>query len=176
MPGFDIESFKANFEGGARSYLFYYRPNFPVGVSVTDTDKVTYLVRTASLPATNIEEGVMNWQGFDFKFGTKSTFEDMTITFSVDIKAKVRRVWEDWMKLIHNPLTNKFGRINSYMALGDQRLQLLDYDGTPVMEYKLHLAWPKTVGAVTLDYASTEVAQFDVTLSYAYHTTIYYKY
>ena len=173
MPNFDIESFKSNFEGGARSYLFYFRPNFPSGVSVTSTDKVTYLVRTATLPATTLEEGIANWQGLDLKFATKSTFEDMTITFSVDIEAKVRKVWEDWMRLIHDPVTNRFGRLGDYLA--DQRLQLLDYDGTVVMEYILHMAWPKTVGSVTLDYASTEVAQFDVTLSYGYHTVVYNK-
>jgi hypothetical protein len=167
MPGFNIENFKANFEGGARSYLFYYIPRYPGGVSDGGQD-ITYLVRTTSLPETTLEETIVNWQGFDFKFAAKNTFADFVVTFNVDKDAKVRKLFENWMTKIHNPETNEFAKASEYMIA--QRIQLLDYDGSVVMQYVLHHAWPKSITAITLDYASTEVAQFDVNFSYAYHT------
>jgi hypothetical protein len=169
MAQFDIEAFRSSFKGGAKSYLFYYIPNMPAGITDLTRDDVTYLVRTTALPETTLEETIVNWQGMDFKFPAKSTFADFTVTFNVDVEAKVRKMFEEWTKLIHNPETNVYGSLEEIMR--DQTLRLLDYSGNSIMEYKLMYAWPKTIGAVTLDYASTETAQFDVTFSYIYHKT-----
>ena len=167
MAEFNLEAFKANFKGGARSYLFYYIPNFPTGITGLSEDEVTYLVRTTTLPESTLEETIVNWQGFDFKFAAKHTFTDFTITFNVDRPAKVRKMYEDWIELIHNSETNVFASLDTYMT--DQRIRLLDYDGTKVMDYILYNAWVKTVGPVTLDYAATDTAQFDVTFTYSHH-------
>lgn len=170
MPNFNLENFKANFEGGARSYLFYYIPRFPGGVlqGGLTSEKTSYLVRTTSLPENTLEETIVNWQGMDFKFAAKHTYTDFTVTFNVDKDANILKTFESWIDIIHNPATNEYGNISSYMA--DQRLKLLDYNGDAVIDYVLYYAWPKTIGAVTLDYASTDTAQFDVTFSYQYHT------
>ena len=167
MAEFNLEAFRANFKGGARSYLFYYIPNFPSGVSGMTADEVTYLVRTTSLPESTLEETIVNWQGYDFKFAAKHTFTDFTITFNVDRGAKVRKLFEDWIELIHNSETNVYAPLDTYMA--DQTVSLLDYDGSSVMKVKLYNAWVKTVGPITLDYAATDTAQFDVTFTYSHH-------
>ena len=169
MPGFNIENFKANFDGGARQYLFYFLPTFPGGVSAPDMEKASYLVRATSLPETTLEEIVVNWQGYDFKMAGKYTYADFTVTFNVDVNAEIRKGYENWMELIHHPETNVHSYVSEYMIT--QNLQLLGYDGNPIMTYQLHNAWPKTVGAVTLEYATNDVAQFDVTFSYQWHTT-----
>jgi hypothetical protein len=166
---FNIEAFKSRFSGGARGYLFYFLPRFPAGISVggMDSDTVTYLVKTTSLPENTKDEGIIPWQGMDFKYASKSTFTDFTVNFNVDRKAKIRVLYENWMDLIHNPVTNEFSPIDVYMV--DQRVQLLDYDGSPTVTYTLFNAWPKTLGPIELDYAGTEVAMFDVTFTYTHH-------
>lgn len=169
MPGFNIENFKANFEGGARQYLFYFLPTFPGEVEAPDLEQASYLVRATSLPETTLEEITVNWQGYDFKMAGKYTFADFTVTFNVDIEADIRKAYEGWMELIHHPETNVHSQVSAYMI--SQNLQLLGYDGNPIMSYELHNAWPKTVGALTLDYATSDVAQFDVTFAYQWHTT-----
>lgn len=166
MPNFNIESFKANFEGGARSYLFYFLPRFPGGG--TD-EKITYLVRSTSLPETTMEDITTNWQGYDFKMAGKYTFADLTITFNVDKDAYIIKKYEEWMKKIHDPVTNKHSLISEYMV-PQQRLQLLDYEGKKLVDYVLHHSYPKMMGAVTLDYATAEVAQLEMTFAYQYHT------
>lgn len=166
--GFDINSYRASFQGGARQYLFYYKPNFPGGVAGIDISSATYLVRTTVLPETTTEEIMVNWQGFDFKVAGKYTYADWTVTFNVDLDARIQTMFHNWSALIHDPTTNVYKRPALYFA--DQQVELLDLDGKVLMKYKLMGAWPKTVGQATLDYASNEVVQFDVTFAYIYHT------
>lgn len=165
---FNIEAFKSNFEDGARGNLFYYIPNFPGDVSSKIIPKGKFLVKSTNLPDTTIEEVTVNWQGFDFKYAGKHTFSDFTVTFNVDKKAEIRLAFEDWMNIIHNPSTNKYGNFNNYMK--NQRLQLLGFSGEVIMEYELYNAWPKTIGAISLDYSTSEIATFEVTFTYSHHT------
>lgn len=170
MPAFNLESFKANFKGGARSYLFYFLPSFPsIASEGMTTESASYLVRMTSLPENTFEEGIVNWQGYDFKYASKHTFTPIEVEFNVDRNANIRKIFENWFDLIHNSESNRWAPLEEYMV--DQTIFLLDYDGVPVMEYKLKYAWPSMLGPVTLDYASTEIAIFSVTFTYAYHTT-----
>lgn len=163
ITGFDLNSFKTNFKGGARSYLFIYQPNLP-----EDNQEAKYLVKSTTLPETTVEEIIVNWQGADFKMAGKQTFADWTITFNGDKLYKLRKQFETWMKSIMDVDNEiKYGEPTDYFS--DQTLQLLDYDGSEIDSLTLYDAWPKTVGAVTLDYSSQEVAQFDVTFTYQYH-------
>ena len=91
-PRFDIDSYKAAFQGGARQYLFYYKPNFPTGIDGANTEIATFLVRATTLPETTTEEIMLNWQGFDFKVAGKYTYTDWTVTFNVDVHNKIQKI------------------------------------------------------------------------------------
>jgi len=163
ITGFDLNAFKSNFQGGARAYLFMYAPNTP-----TTVDSYKYLVRSTSLPETTLEEIMVNWQGLDYKMSGKQTFTDWTITFNVDKTYNLRKDFEDWIGLAHQIAdVHKYGSPSEYMR--DQTLILLDYDGSEISQFTLVDAWPKSVGPVTLDYSSQDLAQFDVTFTYQYH-------
>jgi len=173
MPKFDIDSYRANFQGGARAYLFYFKPNFPSAVG-GDTEKATYLVRSTSLPETSSDEIVTNWHGFDFKMAGKYTYTDWTVTFNVDRDAAIQQMFHNWAALIHDPTTNIYSAPSVYFA--DQQLELLDLDSKPILKYKLVGAWPKTIATATLDYSTNDVVQFDVTFTYLYHVIDKTKY
>jgi len=208
----DIQSYKANFLGGARQYLFWTQINFPgwgnvlqsglqkgmagaesidglieggkeaagqaalgaVG-SLADTaflnknqDKWPYLVRSTSLPQSDIEEITTNWIGQQYKMAARRTTGDWTVTFVVDNDGKILKRFWDWQNIIHNPEANIYGKPVTYMA--DQEIHLLGFDtGETICVYKLYGAWPKTIGQVQLDYTTNDIAQFDVTFSYQYH-------
>jgi hypothetical protein len=174
MPRFDVDSYRANFQGGARQYLFYFKPVFPSGLSGADTEVATYLVRTTTLPETSTEEIVVNWQGFDYKVAGKYTYADWTVTFNVDVDAKIIAMFNNWAALIHDPTTNKYTFPNEYMV--DQQVELLDLQGTPTTKYKLFGTWPKMIGNSNLDYSANDVVQFDVTFTYVYHVIDTVKY
>jgi hypothetical protein len=165
MPGFDIESFRAKFQAGARGYLFYVKPVFPLGIGA-DTDQATYLVRSSSLPESSNEEIVTQWQGFDYKTAGKKTYSPWEVTFNVDTGADLLKWYLEWSRIILDPTTNIHGSPTDYMV--DQQVELLGLDGEPIIKYKMIGAWPQTVGAVALDYATSDFAQVAVTFTYQY--------
>lgn len=168
VRAFNIEAFKARFGDGAKASLFYYQPQWPGNLQAdVNQEDAIYLVKTAQLPSTALEEVTLNWQGFDWKFPGKHTYTDVVVTFNVDLDAKIRNTFESWSNLCHNPVTNFYQTHDVYMA--DQRLQMIGYEGQVILEFTLHDAWPKEVSQITMDYASTEVATFDVTFTYSYH-------
>jgi len=167
---FNLENFKANFVGGARSYLFMFAPDFPTNVgTIPADDKTKYLVRATNVPESTTEEILVNWQGADYKLAGKQTFTDWTITFNVDDGADVRVAYEEWIKEIHNvDKIHKYGLPTEYEKT--QKLWMLNYDGSEhILDIELVDAWPKSVSAITLDYSAMDVAQFDVTFGYLYH-------
>lgn len=168
VRAFNIEAFKAKFGDGAKTSLFYFQPQWPPSLQadVTQQDAI-YLVKTAQMPSTALEEVTLNWQGFDWKFPGKHTYTDIVITFNVDLKAKIRNTFENWSNLCHDPKTNFYTVHSIYMA--DQRMQMVGYEGEVILEFTIHDAWPKEISQITMDYASTEVATFDVTFTYSYH-------
>lgn len=167
MPGFNIDSYRANFKSGARQYLFYFRPLFPAAITA-DTETSTYLVRSTTIPESTTEEIITNWQGFDFKQSGKYTYTDWTVTFNVDNEAKIYGYYMNYMNYIHDPTTN-ISRVHAEY-FKDQQLDLLDLNGDIVMKVKLVGSWVKNVSSATLDYSSNDILQFDVTYSYLYHT------
>ena len=165
MDGFNLDAFRANLNVGARSYLFYMLPNFPYG---GDARTSGLLVRSTTLPASTIEEAAIPWQGYTYRIGSKQTFADWTVNFTLDSPDKVRLEYLRWMQKIHNPSTNVHDIPKNYLA--DQQVELLTPDGAgTVALYKLVGAWPSSVSEVTLDYSQSDIATFSVTYKYQYH-------
>ena len=167
---FNIEAFKARFGDGAKSSLFYFQPQWPVGLNpdLTQEDAI-YLVKTAQMPSTALEEVTLNWQGFDWKFPGKHTYTDFVVTFNIDLEAKIRNTFELWSNLAHNPQDNFYNTHDVFMM--DQTLQMIGYQGQVILEFTIFDAWPKEISQIQMDYSSTEIATFDVTFTYSYHAT-----
>jgi len=168
MARFDVDSYRANFNGGARAYLFYYKPVFPSSIAA-NSDEATYLVRSTSLPETSIDDIQLAWQGFDFKVAGKYTYTDWTVTFNCDAEANIQKYFHNWLSLIHDPTTNIYTNPVNYMV--DQQIDLLGLTGDPITKYKLFACWPKVIGNASLDYTTNDVVQFDITFAYLYHVT-----
>ena len=169
LDSFNIEKFKSKFGDGAKASLFYFQPQWPTGVETSLSPEDTiYLVKTATIPNTALDEGTLGWQGFDYKYATKHTYSDLAVTFNVDLEAKVRMLFENWSNLIHNPETNVWSVTSDYMMT--QKLQMVGYEGQTILEFTMHHAWPKEIGTIAMDYTTNEVISFDVTFSYIYHT------
>lgn len=168
VRAFNIEAFKARFGDGAKNSLFYYQPNWPEALDADiDEEDAVYLVRTVTMPSTTLEEATLNWQGFDWKYPGKHTYNPITISFNVDLNAKIRMLFEKWSNLAHNPINNFYSTHDVFMK--DQVLQMIGYEGNVILEFTLRSAWPQEVAQISMDYSSTEVAQFDITFSYLYH-------
>jgi hypothetical protein len=164
--GFSLDDFMSKNRDFARGYTFYAQ----IRGGGLDSDDIKYLVKASSLPASTIPVAEVNWQGNKYKLGTTQEFQEFTITYNVDPDDDIRKRFLEWERNIHSPVTNIHGDPNAYMA--DIELNHLSHrDGSIIMTYFLIQAWPTGVGALTLDYGTKEVAYFDVTFAYQYHTT-----
>jgi hypothetical protein len=165
-----ISDFSTNFKGGARAYLFEWMP--PTSY-FKDQDFGKIHVRSTTFPSSNIQEATVEFPSLDFKYAVKRTYEDWTVQFNVDRKGKMRLIFEEWMNKVHsfadgeNTFDNIINSVGNYYV--DQSFKMLDYDGSKTIIITLYNSWPKSIGAITMDYSSQDVAQFDVTFSYQYH-------
>jgi hypothetical protein len=168
----DVETFRKRFETGARTYLFYMEPQFPSSVLAggMSSNDATFLVKSTSLPSSSFEELVASWQGFDYKAAGKRTYDNWTVSFNVDWQANIRNTFVNWMDIILDPKKNEPALPTTYMK--EQKIHLLGLDTfTPAITYTLKACWPSQVGEITLDYADSAYASFDVTFTYLYYTT-----
>lgn len=161
--GFNLDDMIGAYKDFARGYLFYARVTAPVAIPQNHP----YLVNTTSLPAQNLDRAETNWQGQTYKIATTHTFEDFTISFKSDTAQALRSRFVEWMKLIHDPVSNAHGLPNEYFGRVD--LSQLNGAGEPIMSYSLINCWPATIGEISLDYSSKEISTFDVTFAYQYY-------
>jgi len=151
----------------SRGYVFYVA--FEDNPYINTGEKGRYLVRSSSLPASQMGVTEANWQGNVYKLGTTNEYSDFTIDFNVDIEDDIRRDFLKWNDVIHEVRDNMHGSPLQYMWT--VTLEHLSHTtGEPIMTYKLHMAFPTNIGEMTLDYSAKEIAQFSVTFAYQWHT------
>lgn len=188
---FDIDAYKVRFLGGARQYLFYMLFTTPLMTSSIDPTMLNtllssygfgsdrtlknympYLVKSGSLPDSSIEEMSIPYPGHPFKMAGTRSYGDFQVTFNIDEQGILLADLNMWFDKIYNPIGQSPYSPMEYMR--DQQLFLIDGSGNDIVKYTLHQAWPKQLGSVSLDYASTEIATIDVTFSYQYYTMLTY--
>lgn len=162
--GFRIDDMIGAYKDFSRGYLFYARVEGPVAIDSNHP----YLVNSTTLPAQTIEPIETNWQGNTYKIGGVTTFDTFSINFKSDTAHALRASFLNWMKSIHDPVSNIHGVPQQYF--GTVNLTQLDAEGVGIVNYQLVHAWPSAVGEITLDYSSKEISTFEVTFTYQYHT------
>lgn len=168
MPEFNIDTFRNKFRTGARSYLFYLTPVFPITLG-GPWEEGTYLVRSTSLQSSSFDDLISSWQGFDYKTAGKRTFDTWSCSFTVDLNANIRKKYAQWANLILNPADNKHAFPEVYQVT--QSITLVGLDFNDIMKYNLRYAYPSQIGETTLDYANSDFATMDITFTYTYFET-----
>ena len=183
---FDIDSYKTKFVDGARAYLFFAMFTFPPGIDEpvvysnvvmssllsplgygAKDNVVPYMVKSTSIPDSTFEELIIPYPGLPYKMAGTRTYGDWTVSFNVDNEGVLLRKFHNWHDWIYEPSNNYQTGADFYMV--DQNLFLLDGTGNATHKIQLVQAWPKSLGAVGLDYSSTDIATIDVSFSYQYY-------
>ena len=167
-----IEDFKAVLQGGGvRPTMFEVEMTFPETV-VPDptlaTNEGTFLIKAASLPASNV--GVINvpFRGRQLKVSGDRTFADWQIQVVNDVSFGLRKAFEEWSERIqnHNYALGS-NTLNDYFASAIVRQ--LDRDGQQLRAYRFEGIWPSQVDAIDLDFNSTDtVEEYGVTFNVQY--------
>ncbi len=99
-------------------------------------------------------------------------YENVNFTFYVDTNMEVKKLFDSWMNGIQSPVTKTFNYYNDYTT----RINIDVYDIVENKRYGIELneAYPKSLGAITLDYSSKDFMKMSVSMMYRNYTTVEY--
>ena len=101
-----VTEFKSNLKkGGARSALFSVELLFPTGVT-TPLTRSEFLVRSSSIPASNIGTHEVFFHGKAIRIAGDRTYDTWETTILNDEDFGIRNSIEEWMNLISNSKLN----------------------------------------------------------------------
>jgi len=178
---FNISEFKSNglVWGGARATLFDVAFSAPpsIGIPPTALEKAKYTCKAAELPSSKLGTIEVPYFGRKTKIAGDRTFDDWQVTMYNDEDFATRAMFEAWSNAINRHVSNvrdtsimsesSQGGLPSYKA--DLNVAQYGKDGTLLRAYVLYGAFPADIGAIALDWESTnQVETFPVTFAYDY--------
>ena len=145
------------------------------------TEKSTFLVKSSTLPGSNIGLIQVPFRGRKLKVSGDRNFEDWNTNIFNDSDYRLRDAIEKWSEVIqyhnyaigHNQIDSGinnsiFGEEQSgYMGTGFVRQ--LDRQGRQLKIYKFSGIWPIKVGSINLDFGTQDtIEDYDVTWAVQY--------
>ena len=156
------------------------RPNmFQVDISFPDADVdqtlVSYMCKSAVLPASNIGVIEVPFRGRTVKIAGDRTFDNWSATFINDKEMKTRAYFEAWLKDINTHQANTANVIDPTAYGRTVIVRQLEKDastgGDELRSYKLWYAFPTSASAIDLAYDSNDqIEEFSIEFQYSYWT------
>ena len=170
----NVSSFLTQVKQGVRPNMFQVDITFP-GTVEADQTLVSYMCKSAALPASNIGVIEVPFRGRTVKIAGDRTFDNWSATFINDKEMKSRAYFEQWLNQINTHKANT-GEIQDPTAYGRSVvIRQLEKDNTPagseLRSYKLWYAFPISTSAIDLAYDSNDqIEEFSVEFQYSYWT------
>lgn len=159
-----ITDFKSKLTGGgARSNLFEVVLSFP-DIAPADAvilDKIRFLVKTANLPASNVNALDVNFRGRILRVAGDRTFDSWTITVINDTDFALRSAFEKWMNAM-NRVSDNTGVTNPATYQADAMVYQLDRSGDTLRAYRFYDIFPTNISAINLSYDTEGIEEFTV--------------
>lgn len=168
-----LDNFKAALiGGGARPNLFEVSVTFPDSLAVGEETQaitapttstgneslLTFMVKAAQLPASNITPVEIPFRGRTLKVAGERTFDTWTITVLNDVDFKIRTAFEQWMNGISR-ISDATGEVDPNTYQKSATVKQLDRAGASMREYKFEGIFPTNVGQIDLSMDSTDTIE-----------------
>lgn len=170
----NVSNFLTQVKQGVRPNMFQVDITFPGSVEADQT-LVSYMCKSAALPASNIGVIEVPFRGRTVKIAGDRTFDNWSATFINDKEMKSRAYFEQWLNQINTHKANT-GEIQDPTAYGRSVvIRQLEKDNSPagseLRSYKLWYAFPISTSAIDLAYDSNDqIEEFSVEFQYSYWT------
>ena len=170
----NVSSFLTQVKQGVRPNMFQVDITFP-GTVEADQTLVSYMCKSAALPASNIGVIEVPFRGRTVKIAGDRTFDNWSATFINDKEMKSRSYFEQWLNQINTHKENtaqiidptEYGRSLVVRQLEKDNSQA----GDELRSYKLWYAFPISTSAIDLAYDSNDqIEEFTVEFQYSYWT------
>ena len=152
--------------GGARANQF--RVDIFSGF-ITDSESLSFLCRSASLPAMTVGEVPVFYRGRQIYVAGDRTFADWTVTVYNDGGWVARSNLENWNNALQEIGESTVGAQDPSQYYGQILVTQLDRSDNPLRRAILSNAWPTNVAEIALAYDTVDVVEeFDVTFRFNY--------
>ena len=170
----NVSSFLTQVKQGVRPNMFQVDITFP-GTVEADQTLVSYMCKSAALPASNIGVIEVPFRGRTVKIAGDRTFDNWSATFINDKDMKTRSYFEKWLNEINTHKANTSNIINPSVYGRSVVVRQLEKDensnGEELRSYKLWYAFPISTSAIGLAYDSNDqIEEFSVEFQYSYWT------
>ena len=169
----NVSNFLTQVKQGVRPNMFQVDITFP-GTNADQT-LVSYMCKSAALPASNIGVIEVPFRGRTVKIAGDRTFDNWSATFINDKDFKARSYFEKWLEQINSHQANTAGIIDPTQYGRTVTVKQLEKDdstgGEVVRSYKLWYAFPTSASAIDLAYDSNDqIEEFSIEFQYSYWT------
>lgn len=154
--------------GMARQNRFTVLFTPPVNIDNINLQKVLLFCDTSQLPGVNFSTVQNRTYGEFREIPYEKLYDNLSMTFYVDTQMKVKSLFDSWINQIQNPITRNFNYYNEYTC--NMKIDVQDTVDRTHYQLTLHECYPKTLGAISLDYSSKEIMKLPVTMQYKYWT------
>ena len=170
----NVSSFLQVVKQGVRPNMFQVDISFPDNIDA-DNQLVTYMCKSAVLPAANIGVIEVPFRGRTVKIAGDRTFDNWSATFINDKEMKSRAYFESWLQSINSHKANTANEIDPTEYGRTVVIKQLEKDNSPsgdeLRSYKLWYAFPISTSAIDLAYDSNDqIEEFSVEFQYSYWT------
>ena len=170
----NVSSFLQVVKQGVRPNMFQVDISFPDAVDA-DTQLVSYMCKSAVLPAANIGVIEVPFRGRTVKIAGDRTFDNWSATFINDKEMKSRAYFEQWLNEINTHKENTANITDPTQYGRSVVIKQLEKDaslgGEELRSYKLWYAFPISTSAIDLAYDSNDqIEEFSVEFQYSYWT------
>jgi len=170
----NVSSFLQVVKQGVRPNMFQVDIDFP-GAVEADNTLVSFMCKSAALPASNIGVIEVPFRGRTVKIAGDRTFDNWSATFINDKEMKSRSFFEQWLNEINTHKPNTANIIDPTEYGRSVVIRQLEKDASPsgdeLRSYKLWYAFPISTSAIDLAYDSNDqIEEFSVEFQYSYWT------
>lgn len=131
--------------------------------------KTMLFCEQASLPGVNYATTQNRTYGEIREVPYDKLYDTTTLQFHVDRDMTVKKIFDDWMHYIQNPVTRSFQYYKNYTT--DLTIEVQDLQDKTAYEIKLYECYPKAIGAIQLNAEAKDTMRLSVTFQYKYWTS-----
>ena len=156
--------------GGARANQFEVTMTPPTGVTLGRD--LTFLCRSAQIPAMTIGEVAVPYRGRQVFVAGDRTYDAWTITVFSDDAWSMRSGFEVWQNNMQDIGVTTYGSVFPRRYYGTAVVKQMARDDWALNTYTLFDVWPQTVDAIDLAYDTNDAIQeFGITLRFNWMTS-----
>lgn len=157
-------------EGLMRNNRYEVLFNIPKSVKFYgDLRKVLLYCDNVQLPGVSISTALARTYGEYREMPYEKLFQTISMSFYVDMKMEVKRLFDEWQAGIQDPVTRDMYYYDDYTT--QIEIGVIDPNNNTRYFVTLYDAYVKDISPIQMDYSNRDVMKLNVTLNYKYWTS-----